>query len=82
MDAREIQDLPEFQGLFKDAAPVLIGDVRKHVLSHQNIYARFYKLDVENVELVKKSFWNYFLLEKLDTLAKHKLISSFVEHYF
>lgn len=82
MDAQEIQDLPEFQGLFKDAAPVLIGDVRKHVLSHQNIYARFYKLDVENVELAKKSHWNYFLSENLDKLAKHKLISSFIEHYF
>lgn len=56
-----------------------IGAITKQVLSHQNIYARFYVLD--NAEKVrnKKSEWNYFLLEKLDSLAKHKLIFSFLE---
>lgn len=56
-----------------------VGGIVKQVLSHQNIYARFYF--VANVQSLryKKMEWNYILLEKIDNLAKHKLIFSFLE---
>ncbi|WP_437920541.1 A/G-specific adenine glycosylase [Sphingobacterium sp. LRF_L2] len=51
----------------------------KHVLSHQNIYARFYIVRSINSLKIKKTNWDYYFFEKIDTLAKHKLIFSFLE---
>ena len=56
-----------------------LGPVVKQVLSHQNIYAKFYLIENPSCLLRKKSNWNYLLLENLDKLAKHKLIFSFLE---
>lgn len=82
LNVAELVQLEEYRINFGENVPKMVKGQVKHILSHQNIFARFYNLDMDNGELAKKSFWNYFLLEKLDTLAKHKLISSFVEHYF
>lgn len=82
INVAELVQLPEYRELFGENEPIMIQGQVKHILSHQNIYAKFYKIDVDNSELVKKRNWNYCLLENLDKLAKHKLISSFVEHYF
>jgi len=69
-----------FKVFFEETAVLEpIGAITKQVLSHQNIYARFYRLDDAEKVRNKKSEWNYFLLEKLDSLAKHKLIFSFLE---
>ncbi|WKK58234.1 A/G-specific adenine glycosylase [Sphingobacterium sp. BN32] len=78
----ELQASTAFRDIFGDAQLIPIEGVQKHVLSHQNIYARFYKLGNIDTDIAKKSNWNYYLLENLDKLAKHKLISSFVERYF
>jgi len=51
----------------------------KHVLSHQNIYARFYVVADSNALKKKKKEWDYYYYEKIDKLAKHKLIFSFLE---
>lgn len=68
----------------------IIGDVDrlqhiqrsyKHVLSHQNIYARFYKVVDCQIDLSKKPNWDYVLIKDLDKLAKPKLIVSFLEDY-
>ncbi len=82
LNVAELVQMEEFQKDFGLSVPTQIKGQIKHILSHQNIYARFYKLEINASKLPKKSHWNYFILEKLDTLAKHKLISSFVEHYF
>lgn len=58
-----------------------IGKPVKHVLSHQNIYASFYLVDNEQALRLKKNGWHYVLLEKIDSLAKHKLIFSFLEEH-
>ncbi|KGE14208.1 A/G-specific adenine glycosylase [Sphingobacterium deserti] len=63
----------------EEASFVQLGNVTKHILSHQNIYARFYMLEDAKSLRIKKSNWNYFFVEKIDTLAKHKLIFSFLE---
>lgn len=64
---------------FGHQVPVRIGEPVKHVLSHQNIYARFYRLPLGAVVYQKKSNWFAVFSENLDKLAKHKLIFSFLE---
>ncbi|NGM63194.1 A/G-specific adenine glycosylase [Sphingobacterium sp. SGG-5] len=71
----------DYQRYFGDAAIEPVGGVIKHILSHQNIFARFYRLEEGVAIKEKKTQWNYFLLEKIDTLAKHKLIFTFWDKY-
>lgn len=80
LEGMEITVHPEFLDLFgSEVALTLLQTNKKHILSHQNIYATFYSLlssrDLER----KKVNWNYVLLKDLDKLAKHKLIFSFLE---
>lgn len=77
----EMGNNSEFQQYFGDSQIQPIGDVVKHILSHQNIYARFYRLVDEAKVIEKKQSWNYFLSDNLDKLAKHKLIFSFINKY-
>lgn len=77
----ELEYLPEYQQYFKDVILEPIGGQVKHVLSHQNIYANFYRITDRFMEKEKKDSWNYHLLENLDKLAKHKLIFSFINKY-
>lgn len=70
----------EFVQYFKTETVLeAVGKQTKHVLSHQNIYARFYFVGNPNLLKKKKKEWNYFFYEKIDKLAKHKLIFSFLE---
>lgn len=78
----ELYANPSYKAHFKGVIIDQIGGVIKHVLSHQNIYARFYKV-VEGVDTIKKNpSWNYYNSDKLDKLAKHKLIFSFINRHF
>ena len=81
-DLNALMDHPAYQAGFGQAIPELIGGTVKQVLSHQNIFARFYRLSINPDLMSIKPNWNYYYSENLDKLAKHKLISSFVEHYF
>ncbi|HIY75557.1 MAG TPA: A/G-specific adenine glycosylase [Candidatus Sphingobacterium stercorigallinarum] len=78
----ELMQQEEFQAYFADAELRSLGPAVRHLLSHQRIYAHFYVIEWSGQQGVKKSHWDYHLLENLDKLAKHKLISSFVERYF
>lgn len=77
----ELIHTEEYRAAFGDATVEPIGGVTKHILSHQNIYARFFRLPNAKDILKKKDAWNYFLLENLDKLAKHKLVFSFIDKY-
>ncbi|GGH08067.1 A/G-specific adenine glycosylase [Sphingobacterium alkalisoli] len=81
VDVAELMLHHEFIRHFDGAELLPINGQIKHVLSHQNIYARFYRL--ENLPAVKekKADWNYCLSENLNNLAKHKLIFSFLNKY-
>lgn len=70
----------EFLDIFgSEVQLTLLKTNKKHILSHQHIYATFYRLlDPRGLER-KKINWNYVLLKDLDKLAKHKLIFSFLE---
>lgn len=72
---------PTFQRYFAGARIQQIHGPVKHILSHQNIFARFYKLSNIHDSREKKSHWFYVNSEKIDTLAKHKLIFSFWDKY-
>jgi len=59
----------------------LLSRPKKHLLSHQNIYATFIKvLNYQNVAK-KKTPWNYVFIKDLDTLAKPKLIFTFLRDH-
>lgn len=71
---------PEFADYFNIETTIEpIGKQTKHILSHQNIYARFYRVEHASGLKKKKKEWNYYYYEKIDKLAKHKLIFSFLE---
>ena len=81
IDLGELVNGEEYRRYFGNTVAEPVGGVTKHVLSHQNIYARFYRVEGVEALLEKKDSWDYFLLENLDKLAKHKLIFSFINKY-
>lgn len=82
IEINELQQLEAYKTHFDGIEITPIGLPIKHILSHQNIYARFYRV-VDEKHLVKKNpSWNYYNSDNLDKLAKHKLIFSFINKYF
>lgn len=80
LELDELAKHPDFQNWFVPQTTLIpIGNSVKHILSHQNIYARFYLVEDSASLKLKKSNWRYFLPQKIDTLAKHKLIFSFLD---
>ncbi len=75
----ELLETADFQAWFSNPTIVQIGPCIKHILSHQNIYAKFYRIENPEALKIEKSTWNYFMSDNLDKLAKHKLIFSFLE---
>ncbi|PRD51425.1 A/G-specific adenine glycosylase [Sphingobacterium gobiense] len=70
----------DFVQFFEENAVLeAVGKQIKQVLSHQNIYARFFIVRDPHALKKKKKGWNYYFCEKIDKLAKHKLIFSFLE---
>jgi A/G-specific adenine glycosylase len=81
IEISELQQLEGYRAHFEGVEIMPIGLPIKHILSHQNIYARFYRV-VDEKDLVKKNpSWNYYNSDNLDKLAKHKLIFSFINKY-
>lgn len=79
LTAEQLLQTQDYQTYFGNQLPILISSQTKHVLTHQNIYAQFFKLPLDAKIYQKKSHWNYIISENLDKLAKHKLIFSFLE---
>lgn len=58
-DFVSLQETPAFQRLFSDAGDINVSVERsniKHVLSHQIIYATFYKIEIEEIPEQLKSY--------------------------
>lgn len=81
IDINGLVEHSDYQKYFGGIAVQPIGNMVKHVLSHQNIYAKFYRIVDFHLISEKKESWNYHLLEKLDKLAKHKLVFSFINEF-
>lgn len=82
MELRELAALNEVIECFGTGADLqwIAGPV-KHVLSHQNLFARFILVgDCRPVDN-KKVKWNYVFKKDIATLAKPKLIYSFLKDY-
>ena len=78
----ELKNSEEFIRLFGDDAELnVISTSKKHVLSHQNVYATFLEVSKISKDSNKKGGWDYVLLKDLDTLAKPKLIFAFLRDY-
>src|SRR5690606_6008404 len=52
----------------------IVDKLVNQALSHQNIYARLYIVSEAGMVKAKKNEWDYHYYEKIDKLAKHKLI--------
>ncbi len=59
----------------------LIAGPVKHVLSHQNLFAQFISVNVDPGSIRKKLKWDYVFIKDLNTLAKPKLIYSFINDF-
>ncbi|WP_159637011.1 A/G-specific adenine glycosylase [Sphingobacterium composti Ten et al. 2007 non Yoo et al. 2007] len=81
LSTEELQLHGKFKQEFEDVKILSIGEPIKHILSHQNIYAKFYRVVDEQNNIKKKPSWNYYNSDNLDKLAKHKLIFSFINKY-
>ncbi|WP_257657457.1 A/G-specific adenine glycosylase [Parapedobacter lycopersici] len=84
MDIAELAVQEEVAGLFGEQAVLqAISGTVKHVLSHQNLFARFILVSRRDTSIAieKKISGNYVFLKDLNTLAKPKLIFSFLENF-
>lgn len=79
-DLENNSDLQEVFG--KGFRVIYSSETIKHVLSHQNIHARFFEIINIEGKLIKNRNCNYVLIKDLDKLAKSKLTVSFCEKYF
>jgi A/G-specific adenine glycosylase len=79
----EIKLSKEFKEFFGEQAEIIYSSaLTKHILSHQNIHARFFEIINIQKDTLKNRDWNYVLIKDLDKLAKSKLIFSFMDIYF
>lgn len=79
----ELKLSEEFIKLFGKQAEIIYSSaITKHILSHQNIYARFFEITNIKENVFKNKDWDYVLIKDLDKLAKSKLIFSFMDVYF
>jgi|SRR5690606_266060 len=81
-DAQVQLSAPYIEAFGSDTIIVYQSPIFKHVLSHQNIYARFYEIKNVDEHRPKNKLWNYVLIKDLDKLAKPKLIYTFIESFF
>ncbi|WP_134089671.1 A/G-specific adenine glycosylase [Olivibacter sp. XZL3] len=82
LDLSQLKETSVFQQFFPvDSELEIISRPKKHVLSHQNIYATFIAVKNFIQSGEKKRDWNYVFIKDLDTLAKPKLIFTFLRDH-
>src|SRR5690606_12717355 len=78
VNAQELAAIAEVVAAFGRTAELeLLKGPVKHILSHQNLYAQFFKVHLHEPLDEKKIKGNYVFIKDLSTLAKPKLIYSF-----
>lgn len=82
MSPAELSTHPVLADWFGESPALIpVGGVVKHVLSHQNLHARFFEVPHASGAASKKESWDYVLLKDLNKLAKPKLIYAFLTSY-
>ena len=77
----EIAALLQMEGFFRKIPDVVkMFPVKKHVLTHQHIYAQFIQLNNQPENL--KNAWFYTEIKKLEKLALPKIIFTFMNNLF
>jgi len=78
----QLKKLPIFVDWFGEKATLtVLSKPPKHLLSHQQIFATFIQVEDIAPNDNKKDLWNYVFTKDLDTLAKPKLIFTFIRDY-
>ncbi|WP_257666951.1 A/G-specific adenine glycosylase [Parapedobacter tibetensis] len=82
MEVFELADQKEVITCFGANADLqLMAGPIKHVLSHQNLFAQFISVNTGQASIRKKINWDYVFIKDLNTLAKPKLIYSFLKNF-
>ena len=79
----ELTALPTFKQFFGDQATIIsTSPIRKHILTHQRVFAHFIHLQVNPQEINLQSNWFFTNLEELEKLALPKIIDQFLKDFF
>ena len=79
----ELPSLPEFNRFFGDRAVVISASpIRKHILTHQRIFAHFIHLKVQPEEVNLQPSWFYTSAASLEQLAMPKIIYQFLNEFY
>jgi A/G-specific adenine glycosylase len=75
--------LPAFKSLFGNQAVIVSASpIRKHILTHQRVFAHFIHLQVNPEEINAQPSWFYTSFASLDKLAMPKIISQFLNEFY
>lgn len=73
---------PDFKCFFGDHSVIIsISPIKKHVLTHQRIFAHFIHLRVKQEEINMQPSWFYTSFEDLEKLAMPKIIYQFLNEF-
>jgi A/G-specific adenine glycosylase len=77
----DVTKMLQFEEYFgKDAEVISVFPAKKHVLTHQRIYAQFMQVDQPPIKLEQK--WFFLEIKKLKILALPKIINIFINKFF
>ncbi len=77
-----LSSLPEFKSFFGDQTIVIsTSPIRKHVLTHQRIFAHFIHLQVDQAQINLQHSWFYTSFNSLEKLAMPKIIDQFLKDF-
>src|SRR3546814_19702732 len=75
LNDEEIKLAEEFIKLFGEQAEIIYSSATtKHILSHQNIHARFFEITNIKKDALKNRDWNYVLIKDLDKLDRKSVV--------
>ena len=81
LSVTDVVSLPVFKQYFGSTAPgVFDYGIKRHVLTHQQLYVRVLGIDITPVKLEQK--WFYIEVEKMKNLALPKIIFIFLKNIF
>lgn len=79
----ELAVLPAFKSFFGDQAVIISASpIRKHILTHQRIFAHFIHLQINPTEINMKPTWFFTSFDALEKLALPKIIHQFLHDFY
>jgi A/G-specific adenine glycosylase len=77
----DVTKMLQFKSYFGDNVNIINAfPAKKHVLTHQHIYAQFIQVDQPPIKLEQK--WFFLEIKKLKILALPKIINIFIDNFF